>query len=205
VARRTLLVVTEHADYLTPDRRAGYERVAAELARTSGTEVHTVHYLDGTDLAAADAVVLSGSKAPWAAHDPSALERLRDELVACRTPVLGVCAGMQLLVEAAGGRVRPMAETGKAPERGFGPVEVVDGDGLLDGLPGRATVFHDHADEVASLPDSLRNLARSESTAVQAIASREGRWWGTQFHPERHDAEHPDGGRVLVNFFRLAS
>ena len=204
MARRTLLVVTEHVGHLTPGRSAGYERFAAELARVSETEVDTIHYLEGADLAAADAVVLSGSRAPWAAHDPNALDRLRADLVACPTPVLGVCAGMQLLVEAAGGRVRPLAEAGKPPERGFGPLEVVDADGLLEGLPDRATVFHDHEDEVVSLPDSLRNLARSESSAVQAIASREGRWWGTQFHPERHDAAHPDGALILANFFRLA-
>ena len=58
--------------------------------------------------------------------------------------------------------------------------------------------------EVTELPASLTNLARTETTAVKAIASRERWWWGTQFHPERHDAGHPDGARILANFFRLA-
>jgi GMP synthase (glutamine-hydrolysing) len=85
------------------------------------------------------------------------------------------------------------------------PLEVLDPAGLLAGLPARATLFQDHEDEVFDLPPDFRVLARTERCEIQAFAAPARRWWGTQFHPERFDAEHPDGGRVLANFFRLAS
>jgi GMP synthase (glutamine-hydrolysing) len=202
---RTLFVVTEHPDHLSAQRREGYGRVADALRAASGGEVETVHYLDARDLDAGDTVVLSGSKAPWAAHDRAAIETLHEELRTCGRPILGICAGMQLLVEAAGGLVRPMAEAGRPPERGFGGLEVLQAVGLLEGLSPRPIVFHDHEDEVVELPDSFRVLARSMGTQVQAVEARDRRWWGTQFHPERHDASHPDGARVLRNFFALAA
>ena len=47
-------------------------------------------------------------------------------------------------------------------------------------------------------------LARSEECAIEAIAAPARRWWGTQFHPELASPEHPEGDRVLRNFFELA-
>jgi len=47
-------------------------------------------------------------------------------------------------------------------------------------------------------------LARSEECAIEAVAAPARRWWGTQFHPELASREHPDGERVLRNFFELA-
>jgi GMP synthase (glutamine-hydrolysing) len=97
-----------------------------------------------------------------------------------------------------------MADRGGVAERGYSPVEVLDASDLLRGLPARATVFHDHTDEIFSLPRGFRVLARSPSCPVQAIADRERRWWGAQFHPERASPAHPHGERVLRNFFTLA-
>jgi GMP synthase-like glutamine amidotransferase len=198
-----LLVVTEQPDHLTPERQEGYARFARTLAEASGTGVRTAHYTEVDDLGRGP-VVLSGSKAPWAAHDPAELERFRGVLRATEAPVLGVCAGLQLLAEAGGGRVRPMAEAGRPPERGYGPVDVLEPSGLLAGLGRRAIVFHDHEDEVVELPPGFRLLARSDGSEVQAFAADDRLWWGTQFHPERHDGEHPDGARILANFFALA-
>ncbi len=59
-------------------------------------------------------------------------------------------------------------------------------------------------DEIAELPADFRILARTAGCEIQAIAAPERRWWGTQFHPERFDSGHPDGRRVIANFFELA-
>lgn len=176
----------------------------ARLEALAALPVTLVHYLDAGDLSSAEAVVLSGSSAPWSEHDPAALERLGETLAASERPVLGICAGHQLLAMAAGGEVRPMADRGEVAEHGYSPVEVLDASDLLRGLPARATVFHDHADEIVSLPGGFRVLARSARCPVQAIADSERRWWGAQFHPERTNPAHPHGERVLRNFFALA-
>jgi GMP synthase (glutamine-hydrolysing) len=114
--------------------------------------------------------------------------------------VLGICAGMQLLVEAAGGRVGAAAQ----PELGFDRIDVVDDSDLLSGLPAQATVFQSHTDEVISLPPGIRVLASSPRSAIQAVAAEEQGFWGTQFHPELSTSEHPAGLKVLRNFFELA-
>ena len=200
---RVVLVVTEHVSRLDAARRQVYERVRRTLHDVSGERVHSVHYSDADELRA-DAVVLSGSSAPWSAHDPRALSRLGEAVTGAEAPVLGICAGMQLLAEWAGGEVKPLRERGEEPERGYAPLEVLDGGDLLRGLGPVATVFQDHEDEVTSVPDGFRVLARTPACEVQALAAPERRWWGTQFHAECFDAERPDGSRVLANFFELA-
>jgi GMP synthase (glutamine-hydrolysing) len=196
------LVLTERRSELSESRARNYERLRARLGEAAGRPVAAAHYedVDGWRLARASAVVLSGSSAPWSVHEPAELERLGDAVRASGRPVLGICAGLQLQTLLAGGSIAPAA----APERGFKPVEVHDRSDLLRGLPPEIVVFHDHVDEVTALPDGFRLLASSAACAVQAFADPERRWWGTQFHPEEFDVEHPAGEQILRTFFELA-
>jgi len=198
------LVVTEHSSFLDVRRKRRYEEIRASLEEIAGRPVRSIHYPD-VDRLGPGPVVLSGSGAPWAAHDPAELERLGDAVRAADVPVLGICAGLQLLAGFAGGSVEPMAVDGRPPERGYHPLDVLDDGDLLAGLPARATVFQDHTDEISELPADFRVLARTAGCEIQAIAAPERRWWGTQFHPERFDDEHPDGRRVIANFFKLVA
>jgi len=77
-------------------------------------------------------------------------------------------------------------------------------DAVLDGLGSTPVVYKHHAEDVTTVPDGFAVVARSQGCAVEAIAAPHHRWWGTQFHPECFSEEHPDGGRVLANFFALA-
>lgn len=161
--------------------------------------MESVHYVDVRDLRDA-AVVLSGSFAPSARHEPAALARLGRCIQKFEGPVLGICAGIQLQAMFAGGAVGPA----KHKVEGFGSVEVLDGFDLLRGLPPRVTVYKHHSDEIVTLPPDFDVLARSAECAVEAIAARDRLWWGTQFHPEESDPRHPAGEVVLRNFFELA-
>ena len=199
MGEEVVLVVTEHPSYLDERRLEGYERIRQTLETVARRPVEAVHYLDARELDA-DAIVLSGSKAPWAVHDRGELTRLGEVVTAAASPVLGICAGMQLLATWTGGEVRPARE----PERGYAPLEVLAADDLLRGLDRVAIVFQDHEDEITVLPEGFEVLARTKACEVQAVAAPDRRWWGTQFHAERFDAEHPDGERVLRNFFSLA-
>jgi GMP synthase (glutamine-hydrolysing) len=196
------LVYTERRSDLDDARARNLARLVRELeAAADGATVATAHYeeVDAARLARASVIVLSGSSAPWAIRDPDELERLGEAVLASGRPVLGICAGMQLQALFAGGRLARAAR----PERGFLPIEVVDGEDLLAGLPDETVVFHDHTDEIVELPDGFRVLARSSACGVQAIAAPARRWWGTQFHPEEWTEAHPAGARVLRNFFAL--
>lgn len=195
------LILTEHARALTPETLASYAVLRERLEQASGATVTAVQYEQVSNLDGADAAVLSGSFAPWAEHAPDALERLGHAVLGYDGPVLGICAGMQLQARFLGGATRHSAS---GLELGFASVEVVEADGLFEGLPPRLDVYEHHSDEIAELPPSFRVLARSESCAIEAIAEPSRRWWGTQFHPEAFDDAHPLGERILRNFFQLA-
>jgi len=198
--KRLAFVISEHRAGLRPETLERYGQAADRLAEIADTDVTTAHY---TELAAveADALVLSGSYDPWSAHDAADVERLADGLRSFAGPVLGICAGMQTLVRAAGGEISTADEPAAG---GFASVDVLDGSDLLSGLGPRIDVFEYHTDEVSALPDRFRVLARSTTCAIEAIAARDRPWWGTQFHPEEWTAEYPAGRIVLENFLRLA-
>jgi GMP synthase (glutamine-hydrolysing) len=197
------LVLTERRAELTEARSRNYDRLRARLGEASGEPVDAVDYeqVDAGRLAVASAVVLSGSSAPWAVHDPDAIARLGDAVRSAGRPVLGICAGMQLQAAFAGGSIG-RSRTG---EHGYLPIRIHDRTDLLHGLPSQAVVFHDHDDEVVDLPDGFRVLASSADCAVQAIADPTRRWWGTQFHPEEYRPEDPVGEQILRTFFALAA
>lgn len=195
-----LFVVTEHRSFLDARRRGRYAETARQLESLAGAAPAVAHYTEADSLGPADAIVISGSDAPWAAHDRRELDRLLAVVSARRRPTFGICAGMQLLVECVGGEVAH----GDEPERGFLPIDVLDDADLLRGLPARATVYQSHTDEVTALPDGFRVLAASPSCRVQAIADETRGLWGTQFHPEHSTDEHPAGSLVLRNFVEIA-
>jgi GMP synthase (glutamine-hydrolysing) len=190
-------VITEHPERLDATAIAAYERAAAVLADVSGGSSVTSHYLDA--LPEADVLVLSGSWAPWALHDQGALGDLGARVIADGRPVLGICAGMQLLARFAGGSHGHMADT--RGEHGFTVVERVSEHPALAALPRRMRVFQEHGDEVTELPDELELVASNAASPVQAFISTRRPWWGTQFHPERYERDTPDGRAILEAFF----
>lgn len=190
------LVITEQPDHLDAEVRARYDRFAAVLAEISGGAVAVGHYLD--PLPTGERLLLTGSYAAWATHDQDALEAFGARLRSDPRPVLGVCAGMQLLARFAGGRHDHMPDV--EGEHGFVTVDVVAEHPALRDLPRSWQVFQQHGDEVAELPDSLELVASNAASRVQAFIGRERPWWGTQFHPERYDATHPDGRALLETF-----
>ena len=111
-------------------------------------------------------------------------------------PVLGICYGMQLIVDQLGGRVVP------APAREFGHAVIHRSEpdsALFDGLPDALPVWMSHADRIAELPPGFRALASSESSPVAVIGNDAG-IYGLQFHPEVVHTR--DGARLLENFVR---
>ncbi len=192
-------VVTEHRPAITRALARDYEVMRRRIERLAGVPVRSRHYCDAEDFDAA-AVVLSGSFAPWAEHDAVALDRLGESVRRFGGPVLGICGGMQLQAVFAGGAIEPR----ERPAVGFASVEVLDDEGLLGGLAPTAVTYEHHSWDVVTLPEDFVVLARSEDCAVEAVRARDRPWWGTQFHPEQFSVKHPDGARVLRNFFALA-
>ncbi len=125
-------------------------------------------------------------------------------LLEAGVPLLGVCLGSQLLVEAGGGQARRAPE----PEIGWHGVELTDegrADPLLAPLAPSFEAFQWHSYECVPPPDAAI-LARSP-VCVQAYRVGE-RAWGIQSHPEvsAADAAHwiddyrtdPDAVRIGI-------
>src|ERR1700676_1904801 len=109
-------------------------------------------------------------------------------------PVLGICYGLQFMVYALGGKVRPAAKR----EYGHAKVEIQESDSqLFQGLPNLLAVWMSHGDEAEELPPGFRLTAKPPN-AVAAIENAERKMWAVQFHPEVHHT--PLGSDILRNF-----
>jgi GMP synthase (glutamine-hydrolysing) len=114
-------------------------------------------------------------------------------------PVLGICYGMQVMVEENGGAVRP------APHREFGRAEIAieQQSPLFHGLAApstkeRETVWMSHGDQVLEMPTGFSTTAKSPTCPHAAIEHVERRFFGVQFHPEVMHTVH--GKELLANF-----
>ena len=109
-------------------------------------------------------------------------------------PVLGICYGLQFMVYALGGKVRPAAKR----EYGHAKVEIQEsGSQLFQGLPKLLAVWMSHGDSAEELPPGFRLTAKTPN-AVAAIENVERKMWAVQFHPEVHHT--PLGTDILRNF-----
>jgi GMP synthase (glutamine-hydrolysing) len=108
-------------------------------------------------------------------------------------PVLGICYGLQFMVHALGGKVRPASRR----EYGHAQVKVTGSSALFDKLPEDLEVWMSHGDEALELPSGFSLTAKSPN-AVAAIENAAKKMWAVQFHPEvRHTKM---GTEILRNF-----
>ncbi|KQO52862.1 type 1 glutamine amidotransferase [Sphingomonas sp. Leaf257] len=140
-------------------------------------------------LAAFDAVFLTGS--PMHVYDDSPEVRRQLDFMtrvfAAGVPSFGSCAGLQIAVAAAGGRVRKMPERMEAGiARRITPTKAGRSHPLLAGRPLSWDAPAIHGDEVEELPPGATLLASNAVTRVQAAEIRfdRGVFWGVQYHPE---------------------
>ena len=136
-------------------------------------------------------IILSGG--PSSVYDKDA--PLADKKVFdLGVPVLGICYGLQFMVYALGGKVRPAAKR----EYGHAQVEIQHSDSqLFQGLPQQLSVWMSHGDSAEELPAGFRLTAKTPN-AVAAIENAERKMWAVQFHPEVHHT--PLGSDILRNF-----
>lgn len=136
-------------------------------------------------------IILSGG--PSSVYDTGA--PLSDpEIWNLGIPVLGVCYGMQLMVQQLGGQVTraERAEYGKAS------LIIDDPTDLLTNVDDGSTMWMSHGDSCEVLPEGFETLAHTENTPCAAIAHHEKKLYGVQFHPE---VVHSLGGMALIRNF----
>jgi GMP synthase (glutamine-hydrolysing) len=109
-------------------------------------------------------------------------------------PILGVCYGMQLMVQQLGGQV----EATNTAEYGKASLWIDDPTDLLTNVEDRTTMWMSHGDSVTALPPGFKVLAHTANTLHAAIAHHDRQLYGVQFHPE---VVHSQGGQALIRNF----
>ena len=136
-------------------------------------------------------IILSGG--PSSVYDAGA--PLSDpEIWDLGIPVLGVCYGMQLMVQQLGGNV----VRAKRGEYGKASLVIDDPTDLLTNVEDGSTMWMSHGDSCEALPTGFEILAHTENTPGAAIAHHERKLYGVQFHPE---VIHSVCGLALIRNF----
>ncbi|MEG8017907.1 type 1 glutamine amidotransferase [Sphingomonas sp. LR55] len=151
---------------------------------------------DAGELRAFDAVFITGS--PMHVYDDTPEVRRQIAFMrtvfASHTPSFGSCAGLQIAVAAAGGKVRKMPERLEAGiARRITPTAAGQDHPLLAGRPACWDAPAIHGDEVETLPADAILLASNAVTTVQAAEIRHdgGTFWGCNIIPNWHRARSP--------------
>ncbi len=136
-------------------------------------------------------IVFSGG--PSSVYDNSA-PQCDPEIWDLGIPVLGVCYGMQLMVQRLGGKVAK-ADRG---EYGKASLYIDDPTDLFTNVEDGTTMWMSHGDSVIEMPTGFELLAHTENTSCAAIAHHQKKLYGVQFHPE---VVHSLGGFALIRNF----
>ena len=120
------------------------------------------------------------------------------------TPILGICYGMQTMVNQLGGKV----ETSQKREFGYAEIRAQGHSSLLKDIQdktnpeghGLLDVWMSHGDKVMTLPEKFKVIASNESTPIAAIADEARKFYGVQFHPE---VTHTLQGKTIIARFAL--
>ena len=144
-------------------------------------------------------IILSGGPASVYRENAPQVEQ---ELFDLHVPFLGICYGMGVINQAAGGEV---ARSDRR-EYGLGELHVDHDTDLFYGFPKNdpVPVWMSHGDKITSLPKGWRILAHSANSPIAAFTNPERSLFGVQFHPEV--AHTPQGKEILGNFlFRISN
>jgi len=113
-------------------------------------------------------------------------------------PILGICYGMQYMIDALGGEV---VRTEKR-EYGLAELHVKRTEGIFFGIEKKTSCWMSHGDAIVKLPSGFEVTASTDSTMAAAAEDTARRFYGMQFHPEV--IHTPDGKKMLANFlFRI--
>ena len=193
------------------DYQAGNLRSVQKALERSGARAKITG--DAGDIEGADGVVFPGQGAC-----DSSMRQLRarglvqpiQESIASGKPFLGVCLGLQLLLEGSdegvepglgvlAGRVRRLPSGVKIPHMGWNQVQFHLSHPVLEGVPGGSHFYFVHS--YYADPDDRAVIA---GTTIYAIEFCSAVAWdnvvAVQFHPEKSGAV---GLRLYDNFVRL--
>lgn len=182
-----------HQMILILDFGSQYTQLIARRVREAGVYCEIVPY--NADIGAYSDSLLCGyilSGGPSSLSDPDS-PRLPESFFDTDKPVLGICYGMQLIVDRFGGRLV------RSETREYGAATFSHSGGpLFSEISDKSRVWMSHGDSIVELPDDLEVIGSTDSLRVAAIAHKSRNIIGLQFHPEVHHTV--EGGKILRRF-----
>ena len=137
------------------------------------------------------AIILSGG--PSSVYD-SKSPNIDDSIFEMNCPILGICYGLQLLVQKYNGKI---ISSGKG-EYGFEKIQIKNSECILKGFSQDSQVWMSHGDKAEGISEEWSILAVSSNDVVAAVKNNNRHIYGVQFHPE---VVHTiDGKKLLSNF-----
>ena len=137
------------------------------------------------------AIILSGG--PSSVYDINS-PKLNLKILDLNLPILGVCYGLQVLLNNTGGKI----SKGNIGEYGNAPINHNSDNVLFNNIPQKINVWMSHADKIKELSDVWESLAISDNKIISAIAHKEKPIYAVQFHPEVTHTQY--GQNILSNF-----
>ncbi|GBR76744.1 glutamine-hydrolyzing GMP synthase [Candidatus Termititenax persephonae] len=139
-----------------------------------------------------EGIILSGGPASVYEQDAP---RLDPAILDLGIPILGICYGMQLIMDMLGGKVERRTEK---REYGRAALRVDTASALFVGIEDSFTAWMSHGDSCVVLADGFRRIASTDSLEQAAVEQAARKIYGVQFHPEV--AHTVKGMDVLKNF-----
>ena len=109
-------------------------------------------------------------------------------------PVLGICYGMQFMINTLGGTVK----RARKREYGFAELKVKEQAGLFKDVDQITKSWMSHGDSIEKLPRGFRITASTKNTKIAATVHGKKDLFGLQFHPEVH---HTACGKAMLRNF----
>ena len=138
-----------------------------------------------------EGIILSGGQASiYEKNSP----RVDAGIFTLGIPVLGICYGLQFMVNTLGGDVIAAAKR----EYGFAELQIISQEGIFTDIEKTTKCWMSHGDTIGKLPKGFKITASTPNTPVAAAEDRKRRFYGLQFHPEV--VHTPEGKKILGNF-----
>ncbi|MFO7872034.1 MAG: GMP synthase subunit A [Candidatus Undinarchaeales archaeon] len=179
------------------DNGGQYTHRIKRTLEDAGSEAEIISNTTKIEDIEADSLVFSGSGSLVGQGEEAGMGSCSKYLEKFDGPILGMCAGHQLIAKKFGGKVR----AAEKPE--FGKTEIIidKENDIFKGLPEKQTVWNSHNDEIEEISDKLEVLAHSNDCKFEAVKHTEKPIYGVQFHPEVQHTEY--GLDMFKNFLKV--
>ncbi len=138
-----------------------------------------------------EGIILSGG--PSSIYDKIS-PKIDEGILNLGIPILGVCYGMQYLIDICGGTVKQAQKR----EYGFAELNIVKQAGIFKNIAKKTQCWMSHGDSIAKLPRGFAITASTKNTKIAAVAHNKKKLFGVQFHPE---VEHTPRGKAMLRNF----